>query len=117
MLPARSHATSAVRVKLSPGMPVPGGPGGPGRPTPAAAARGAGACTGAAPFAATTGSTAAAADVAFRAAPLTSSSAAASAGRGAHGDRFRLPAEHQLNLAVGIELDHVARSLIDDPDV
>src|SRR5262249_12687293 len=32
-------------------------------------------------------------------------------------DRFRLAAQHQQNAAVLIELDHVARSLIDHPDV
>src|SRR5436190_17007642 len=36
MLPALSQATSAVRLKLSPGIPDPGGPAGP-RPPPAAA--------------------------------------------------------------------------------
>src|SRR5262249_19976184 len=34
-----------------------------------------------------------------------------------HADRLRLPAEHQLNASVRIEFDHVARSLIGDPDV
>ena len=42
--------------------------------------------------------------------------AATPAGR-PHGNRFRLSTEHQLNLPVGIELDDVRGSLIDDPDV
>src|SRR5262249_50226452 len=42
---------------------------------------------------------------------------AAAARRGPHRDRFRLAAEGEPDAAGLIELDHVARSLIDHPDV
>src|SRR5262245_49810041 len=51
MLPDLSHVTSAVRLKLSPGIPDPGGPGGPNRPPPAGACAGAGDAGAAAPAA------------------------------------------------------------------
>ena len=34
-----------------------------------------------------------------------------------HGDRFRLPAHHHQDAAVGPELDDLVRSFVDDPDV
>ena len=112
MLPCASHATPAVRTKLSPGMPAPG------RSGRAAAARRrrwrAGRCAARRRRARRRHGLPAADRRALQA-PAASRAAARRAG--AHGDRFRLAAHHQLNAAVGIELDHLRRSAIDDPDV
>src|SRR5205807_4487708 len=53
------------------------------------------------------------------AAPVTARAAAGTAAsRGwAYGDRFRFAAQHEQDPSLGIEFDHVARSLIDHPDV
>src|SRR6185295_18742528 len=93
MLPTLSHATPAVRTKLSPGIPDPGGPAGPRPPPPPA-----GGCPAAG-------------------VPPRPASAGASPCRRPDRDCFRLAAQHQQDAAVLIELDDVARPLIDDPDV
>ena len=94
MLPAASHATSVGRLKLSPGTPAP-----PEAAVPAPRHR---ACSGR-----------------WRGPPSPAAaarSAAASASAGTR-HRLRLAAQIICTRPFGIELDHLCRHLIDDPDV
>ncbi len=118
MLPARSQATSVGRWNDSPSAPAPGSP--PPRPPPA---------PGAPPrppgrrAAATAGGTAAAVTAATASRGVRGRLARPACRPGRHqrqrrhAHRFRLAAENHLHAPVGIELDHLRRRLIDDPDV
>src|SRR5687767_13714769 len=92
MLPAESHATSVGRLNCSPLAPAPGsGPPAPGTgPAPAAAAGGWGGRGG---------------------------TRADGHRQRRHAHRLRLAAQHHLDPPVRVELDHLRRHLVDDPDV
>ena len=110
MLPAASHATSVGRLKLSPSAPAPGSapprPPPPRPPPPGRRQR-----------------RAAAACRRGRRRALGGGLHDRHAGRQRrqrqrrHAHRFRLAAQDHLHAAVRIELDHLRRHLIDDPDV
>src|SRR3954469_18780918 len=95
MLPARSHVTSDGRLKLSPLIPAPGAPRPPPRPPPS-------------PPAAPPGR---------RGASGRHAAAGGHAGSRPHANVLRLAAEHELEPAVAVELHHLVRAGVDDPDV